>query len=186
MTGAQSYYLKSLKAFHNDTVFAVNALTQKELQNSQEKLGDAYVYNEYAYPMIAGLDTLDAAKVFASSYELAEGDTEDKVTGTIKLSKLNGVEWTATGALGLWQGDASTYSIGEGTLTATCGRYNKTFKFNVTQATSVDTKEAAKTVKSVKYYNVAGVESTVPFTGVNVVVTTYTDGTKATAKKVIK
>lgn len=186
MTGAQSYYLASLKAFHNDTVFAVNALTQKELQNSQEKLGDAYVYNEYAYPMIAGLDTLDAAKVFASSYELAEGDSEDKVTGTIKLSKLNGVEWTATGALGLWQGDASTYSIGEGTLTATCGKYSKTFKFHVTQATAVDNKVAAKTVKSVKYYNVAGVESTVPFTGVNVVVTTYTDGTKATAKKVIK
>lgn len=186
MTADKSYCLSSLTAFHNDTVFGVNALPLKELHNSQALLGDAYVYNDYAFPMIAGLDTLAAAKVFASSYELAEGDTEDKVTGTIKLSKLDGVEWTAGGALGLWDGDASTYSIGEGTLTATCGKYSKTFKFNVTQATAVDSKVAAKTVKSVKYYNVAGVESAEPFVGVNVVVTTYTDGTKATAKRVIK
>ena len=43
----------------------------------------------------------------------------------------------------------------------------------------------AKAVAGVKYYNLAGVESDMPFDGVNVVVTTYTDGTKA-ASKVIK
>jgi len=43
----------------------------------------------------------------------------------------------------------------------------------------------AKAVAGVKYYNLAGVESNKPFDGVNVVVTTYTDGTKA-ASKVIK
>jgi hypothetical protein len=44
---------------------------------------------------------------------------------------------------------------------------------------------ANKAVAGVKYYNIAGVESDKPFDGVNVVVTTYTDGTKA-ASKVIK
>ena len=44
---------------------------------------------------------------------------------------------------------------------------------------------ANKAVAGVKYYNIAGVESDQPFDGVNVVVTTYTDGTKA-ASKVIK
>ena len=44
---------------------------------------------------------------------------------------------------------------------------------------------ADKDVKSVRYFNLLGVESAEPFQGVNVVVTTYTDGTKA-AKKVIK
>ncbi len=43
----------------------------------------------------------------------------------------------------------------------------------------------AKAVKSVKYVNLAGMQSNVPFDGVNIVVTTYTDGTKA-ASKVIK
>ena len=40
----------------------------------------------------------------------------------------------------------------------------------------------AKAVAGVKYYNLAGVESNKPFDGVNVMVTTYTDGTKAAAK----
>ncbi|MBQ1722507.1 MAG: hypothetical protein II034_01790, partial [Muribaculaceae bacterium] len=39
-----------------------------------------------------------------------------------------------------------------------------------------------KAVSSVKYVNLAGVESDKPFDGVNIVVTTYTDGTKAAAK----
>ena len=40
----------------------------------------------------------------------------------------------------------------------------------------------SKTVAGVKYVNIAGMESNVPFNGVNIVVTTYTDGTKAAAK----
>ena len=37
-------------------------------------------------------------------------------------------------------------------------------------------------VKSVKFYNVAGIESNVPFQGVNIVVTEYTDGSRTTTK----
>ena len=40
----------------------------------------------------------------------------------------------------------------------------------------------SKAVAGVKYVNIAGMESNVPFDGVNIVVTTYTDGTKAAAK----
>ena len=42
-----------------------------------------------------------------------------------------------------------------------------------------------KEVQSVKYFNLLGVESAEPFQGVNVVVTTYSDGTKS-AQKVVK
>jgi len=38
------------------------------------------------------------------------------------------------------------------------------------------------TVQGVKYVNAAGVESNEPWEGVNIVVTTYTDGTKTTTK----
>jgi hypothetical protein len=41
---------------------------------------------------------------------------------------------------------------------------------------------AEKTVKSVLYYNIAGMESEVPFDGVNIKVTTYSDGTNSTCK----
>ena len=43
---------------------------------------------------------------------------------------------------------------------------------------------AAKTIAGVKYYNLAGVESLRPFNGINVVVTTYSDGTTSTSKMV--
>ena len=55
----------------------------------------------------------------------------------------------------------------------------------VSVITAVKDVNANKTVAGKKYYNLAGVESDQPFDGVNVVVTTYTDGTKA-ASKVIK
>ena len=51
--------------------------------------------------------------------------------------------------------------------------------------TAVNDLNTGKTVKSVKYINVAGIESATPFDGVNIVVTNYTDGTKS-AIKVIK
>jgi hypothetical protein len=41
-------------------------------------------------------------------------------------------------------------------------------------------------VKSVKYVNVAGMVSDVPFQGVNIVVTEYTDGSRTTSKMLRK
>ena len=41
---------------------------------------------------------------------------------------------------------------------------------------------ATKTVNNVKYFNVAGMESNEPFEGVNIMVTTYNDGTTSTSK----
>ena len=74
--------------------------------------------------------------------------------------------------------DENDNPIGDGELADT------TFPINVI-AVAVNDVNASKAVAGVKYYNLAGVESDMPFDGVNVVVTTYTDGTKA-ASKVIK
>lgn len=56
------------------------------------------------------------------------------------------------------------------------------WKFMV-EGTAVETINANKTVSSVEYVNMAGMTSSQAFDGVNVVVTTYTDGTKSTAKE---
>lgn len=50
--------------------------------------------------------------------------------------------------------------------------------------TGVTTVQAAGNVVSVKYYNAMGVESSVPFNGVNIVVTTYDNGTRTTSKMI--
>lgn len=48
--------------------------------------------------------------------------------------------------------------------------------------TAVDDIDSTKQVQSVNYYNVAGQHSMTPFSGVNIVKVTYTDGTSSTTK----
>ena len=48
--------------------------------------------------------------------------------------------------------------------------------------TAVESIDADRQVAGVSYVNLAGMTSDKPFDGVNVVVTTYTDGTTSTAK----
>ena len=56
-------------------------------------------------------------------------------------------------------------------------------KFTIaTQVTGIDEVNTAKQVQNVKYVNINGMESSTPFQGLNVKVTTYTDGTRSTAK----
>lgn len=49
-------------------------------------------------------------------------------------------------------------------------------------ATAIDDVNANSGISSVRYFNVAGVESATPFDGVNIVVTTHNDGSITTAK----
>ena len=50
--------------------------------------------------------------------------------------------------------------------------------------TGVEEIDAAKAVANVTYFNLAGQMSAQPVDGVNIVVTTYTDGTRSTSKLV--
>ena len=52
------------------------------------------------------------------------------------------------------------------------------------KTTSISVVDAAKNVESVSYFNLAGVESSTPFQGVNIEVKKYTDGSKTTSKVV--
>ncbi|MBR5673504.1 MAG: leucine-rich repeat protein [Muribaculaceae bacterium] len=53
---------------------------------------------------------------------------------------------------------------------------------DVNNGTGINQITATKEVAAVRYINIAGQESDTPFEGVNIVVTTYTDGTSTTAK----
>lgn len=57
-------------------------------------------------------------------------------------------------------------------------------KVNATNVTAIATVEGEKSVYSVRYYNVAGMESDVPFKGMNIIVKTYSDGSRSTEKVV--
>ena len=57
-------------------------------------------------------------------------------------------------------------------------------KPNTTIPTAISTIAGIAQVESVRYYNVAGIESEKPFAGMNIVVTRYSDGTTTTTKVV--
>ncbi len=58
-------------------------------------------------------------------------------------------------------------------------------KFQVNDTpTAISTVASSKEVAGKKYVNLAGVESATPFQGVNIEITTYTDGTHSTTKTV--
>lgn len=52
--------------------------------------------------------------------------------------------------------------------------------------TAINTVETEGKAVDVKYYNMMGVESSTPFSGVNIVVTTYDNGTRTNTKKLYK
>ena len=70
-------------------------------------------------------------------------------------------------------------------ITITFDALTETVSATSGTVTAVDEINAEKAVESVRYFNLLGVESREPFAGMNVVVTTYSDGSK-TAKKVVK
>lgn len=56
------------------------------------------------------------------------------------------------------------------------------FQFEDDTNTAIDNVTTTKQVKSVRYFNTLGIESATPFEGVNIIVTTFSDGTEATTK----
>ena len=58
------------------------------------------------------------------------------------------------------------------------------FQFTDNTYTRIENVDTSKEVKSVLYYNALGIESTTPFEGVNIIVTTFTDGSQATTKAI--
>ena len=77
---------------------------------------------------------------------------------------------------------------GELTLQATLGRWSRTVKLQCVNAitTGIEQPTAAKQVEGVRYYNACGQASERPFSGVNICVTRYTDGTTSVTKKICK
>ena len=86
---------------------------------------------------------------------------------------------TATGTV---TGDITVDDI-ELVTTACQGVHFDAFTIGVQTATAVTELSSGKTVAKVEYFNLAGQRLTRPATGVTLIVTTYTDGTRTTTKR---
>ena len=84
----------------------------------------------------------------------------------------------------VFEGNNKIYSIDDiinGDKSVYTFRYTHAFEPSRTM-TGNTAVETAKTVSNVKFYNVAGIESNTPMPGVNVKLTTFTDGTRQAVK----
>ena len=129
-----------------------------------------------------GANKLDFDGMFTIALDYNEGD----VTATSQLTDQTMYAFPA-----IVKKQASTSSTAPRKVTAKTGSTQSEYvvyplelnKHSV--VTAVSDVQAAKAVKHVSYYNLAGIESDAPQAGVNIVVTTYTDGTTS-ATKVVK
>lgn len=85
-----------------------------------------------------------------------------------------------------WIGGWIKYSTGDIDQSNDGNGPSTSFKITVKDNpdTQVSDVTAAKAVQNVRYYNLSGQQSAKPFEGINVVETTYTDGSKAVTKVV--
>ena len=116
---------------------------------------------------------------------VADDDTPANLINVTAVSSDNNVVEVENNARSI-----SLYPNGSGdaTITFTAESNGKTVskdvKAAVTVITAVEDITAERVIKSVKYVNLAGHESMRPWSGVNIIVTTFTDGSTSTQKKV--
>ncbi len=169
------------------------AVTVKQLaaaDGDQSALaGDGWNYGDsYTYPMIASIGDNDCAKANAAAVVVNDGDSYDHVTGTFWVGLPEGATWSFNSdAIDLKGNNAYVTRACNDTVlaTVTCGNYSRTWKLKLDVTSGVDANLAQKPIVSRTYYNVAGQQSNVPFPGINIVVTRYSDGT-TTSRKVVK
>jgi len=115
-----------------DSAFSVPASYASQIIGGQDALGDGFTYNANALPLIKGFENLDVAKAYASFFGLADGEYFDSIYTVLPLSQLEGVTWTATGGITIKGTNAVPTALGEATLTATAGKFSKTYNLVVT------------------------------------------------------
>ncbi|MGM9870012.1 MAG: sialidase family protein, partial [Sodaliphilus sp.] len=168
-------------------------------------LSDFYVLQGYNHPMPASVTT--RAKAVYNWYDFADGQLVPKAVGFKSYevgygepatSKRKGKAWyKAEGDLNFagicaedeafdGEVDVDIFLVYENQKALSAGEYIYKMTHPILRDPDVETEvtdvDATKTVAKVTYYNVLGVPATIAHKGVNVVVTTYTDGTTSTQK----
>lgn len=179
----RSSSINTFKTYANDENWNVEMLTPIAL--TEKNIGTSFVLTPLCFPMIAGLDTVKAAKAYAAYFKAPAANDKGNIDYYIELSKLAGVTWTSNTLLKIDGGKAEPLSAGEAELTATCGKFSKTWVLKVDKFNSVGEIEVEEVVTK-QYYTPNGMMTTDPQPGLNIVVYTTASGKKITRKVMIK
>ena len=176
--------------FAPNTYCPINFLGENSVKGTNPAYTSSYYFatpkaNEYANVVWAVYD--EYMDVFFLPSHKGSVNVQEFKAGFLVDYSLNSVDNPA-----LTDGDVYSFEalVKEETLPSSSNIENASTKFVVYPldldankvATGVNDVNSAKEVKGVSYFNMMGVESAQPFDGVNIMVTTYTDGTSSTAK----
>ena len=176
--------------FAPNTYCPINFLGASSVKGNNPAYTSSYYFatpkaNEYANVVWAVYD--EYMDVFFLPSHKGSVNVQEFKAGFLVDYSLNSVDNPA-----LTDGDVYSFEalVKEETLPSSSNIENASTKFVVYPldldankvATGVNDVNSAKEVKGVSYFNMMGVESAQPFDGVNIMVTTYTDGTSSAAK----
>ena len=176
--------------FAPNTYCPINFLGKSSMMGNNPAYTSSYYFatpkaNEYANVVWAVYD--EYMDVFFLPSHKGSVNVQEFKAGFLVDYSLNSVDNPA-----LTDGDVYSFEalVKEETLPSSSNIENASTKFVVYPldldankvATGVNDVNSAKEVKGVSYFNMMGVESAQPFDGVNIMVTTYTDGTSSAAK----
>ncbi|MBR5118644.1 MAG: hypothetical protein IK100_08375 [Muribaculaceae bacterium] len=181
----------------------LEAVKDKILEMFQSKLSGITGQNAPSLRVISNAANSDNSILVGSFFgeEVKANDANTYLPLTSKTKREEGTPALDMEGLGFWKDNISelegnkAYLNGDGQTdfninttfdNSTVGKapgYVFQYVDNDTY-TRIENVTANKEVKSVRYYNTLGVESTTPFEGVNIIVTTFTDGTQTTTKAI--
>lgn len=165
-----------------NTLYKVEMLDYAGLTKTADKLGKAFKATDLAMPMLAGFDTVAAAKAYAAYFEIPP-----YLNQAFRLASLPGVVWTGNELFEISGNEAKGLKDGDNAeLTATCGDFKRTYLVGkVEKFVGVD-QITVEEVKDVKYFTTDGRQISEPARGeVTIAVYTMMSG-KTTVKKMIR
>ena len=161
------------------TVDGIEYRVYKVLVTNNENNACHFSGNEDAYADHGGALMKDDAPLFMLAIQNAnQEEVEGRLADMIIANQEFGIRETNRDG---WEVNLQRYIYGTGGNNVE-QRFQLYTRVGMWGSSSVVENLAEKTVKSELYYNIAGMESNVPFEGVNIKVTTYNDGTTSTCK----
>jgi hypothetical protein len=200
---SNTYYVTDFGTFALDSVAtattlkALSAATQFQAAprkvygiDSDYAAGWDYA-DEYTLPIIPGFTANDCAKANAAVPVLTDSDTYDNVTKNFFVGSPENVTWSSSDPVISFSEGSPEHayitkaSTAEVVLTATCGKFSRSWNLKLNATTGVDNNVANKVVVKQIFYSVAGILVPKPENHdgqIYVVVSVYDDGTTSTGK----
>lgn len=171
---------------YSPSIVPENNYYDTSLWGTMAALGTGFVKNANCKPMVAGLDTVSAAKAYAAYFTLSPNDNFKSVNHSFPLGMLEGVVWSATGNLRISDGRCYPAGQGTATLTATCGAFSRTYEFDCKTGISVLDADNDPVV-SMRHYLPDGTEVTNPEPGTLIItVSTTASGRRNTTRHIAR